>query len=124
MQGNGASGAFVFFDFVDLLVQPEHHVAIMQQQGSGRRVIVAQLVQARRQHLLVRQRALKDPFGKRPVLDFRHPAKLRIVVPFHLGKRTQQLVEFDHAVKRRQRAGADHFLQRMARLPNQLDHPG
>jgi hypothetical protein len=117
-------GARVFLEFVDLLVQPGHHIAVMQQQGLRRRVIVTQLVQPCHQHILVRQRALAHPLRKRLVLDFGHPAKLRIVVPFHLGKRAQQLVELDHAVEGRQRAAADHFLQRMARPPNQLDHAG
>ncbi len=117
-------GAGVFLEFLDFLVEPGHHIAVVQQQGLGRRVVIAQFVQPGHQHILVRQRALTHPLGKRLVLDFGYPAELRVVVPLHLGKRAQQLVEFDHAIEGRQRAVADHFLQRMARLSNQLGDAG
>ena len=124
MQRMVGIGARIFLEFFDLFVQPGHHIPVVKQQGPGRRVLVAQLVQPRHQHILVRQRALQHPLGERPVLDFGDPAKLRVVIPFHLGKRAQQLVELDHAVERRQRPVADHFLQRVTRLSDQLGHAG
>ena len=124
MQGMARFRALVFFDFVDLLVEPGHHIAVMQQQGLGRRIVVAQRVQTRHQHILVGQCTLQHPLGERLVLDFLNPAKLGIVVPFHIREHAQQFVELDHAVKSCQHTATDHFLQRMTRLADQLGHTG
>ena len=124
MQGVARFRTFIFFDFFNLFVEPPHHIAVMFQQRLDSGVLITQLYDARSQHVLIRQSPLQHAFGEGSFLDLGDAPKLGIIVPFHIRKRTNDLVLLHHAVEGIQLAAADHLLQRMAGLAYQLGDTG